>query len=150
VARNLELERFILMSRGERLGVGRGRLAILANCMEALIGAIFLDQGLQICTRFVGAKILVGLPEVLKNGLSDPKSDLQQICQERYKCTPEYRVIRVSGKDHVQEFLVGVYIGKQQIGIGTGPSKKEAGLVAAQNALDQMTTTAREHMQKGK
>ena len=136
IAREIGLEDFILLSRGETKDTGRARQVILANAIEALIGAIYLDQGLDKVKDFIDAFILVKLPAILKEQTYlDPKSSLQEIVQEKMSITPNYKVISESGPDHAKTFVVGVYIDDRLIGQGTGPSKQDAEVEAAKNAL---------------
>ena len=136
IAREIGLEDFILLSRGETKDTGRARQVILANAIEALIGAIYLDQGLDKAKDFIDAFILVKLPAILKEqAYLDPKSSLQEIVQEKMSITPNYKVISESGPDHAKTFVVGVYIDDRLIGQGTGPSKQDAEVEAAKNAL---------------
>jgi|SRR3989338_5049852 len=136
IAREIGLEDFILLSRGETKDTGRARQVILANAIEALIGAIYLDQGLDKAKDFIDAFILVKLPAILKEQTYlDPKSSLQEIVQEKMSITPNYKVISESGPDHAKTFVVGVYIDDRLIGQGTGPSKQDAEVEAAKNAL---------------
>jgi ribonuclease III len=136
IAKRLGLEQFLLMSRGEAKDTGRARQVILANCIEAVIGAMYLDLGYQATTNFVAREILVELPKVISGGsYMDPKSKLQEIVQEKRGVTPTYNVVSETGPDHNKIFVVGAYIGEQEVGQGTGPSKQEAELSAAENAL---------------
>ena len=137
IAREIGLEDFILLSRGETKDTGRARQVILANAIEALIGAIYLDQGLDKAKDFIDAFILVKLPAILKEQTYlDPKSSLQEIVQEKMSITPNYKVISESGPDHAKTFVVGVYIDDRLIGQGTGPSKQDAEVEAAKKALE--------------
>jgi ribonuclease-3 len=136
IAKRLGFEKFLLMSRGEAKDTGRARQVILANCIEAVIGAMYLDLGYQATTNFVAKEVLVELPKVISGGsYMDPKSRLQEIVQEKRGVTPTYSVISETGPDHNKVFVVGAYIGEQEVGQGTGPSKQEAELAAAENAL---------------
>lgn len=136
IAKRLGFEKFLLMSRGEAKDTGRARQVILANCIEAVIGALYLDLGYQATTNFVANEVLVELPKVISGGsYMDPKSRLQEIVQEKRGVTPTYEVVSETGPDHNKAFVVGAYIGKQEVGQGTGPSKQEAELAAAENAL---------------
>jgi ribonuclease-3 len=138
IAKRLGFEKFLLMSRGEAKDTGRARQVILANCIEAVIGAMYLDLGYQATTNFVVKEILVELSAVITGGsYMDPKSKLQEIVQEKRGVTPTYSVVSETGPDHNKVFVVGAYIGEQEVGQGTGPSKQEAELAAAENALKQ-------------
>ena len=136
IAKRLGFEKFLLMSRGEAKDTGRARQVILANCIEAVIGALYLDLGYQATTNFIAKEVLVELPAVITGGsYMDPKSKLQEIVQEKRGVTPTYSVVSETGPDHNKVFVVGAYIGEQEVGQGTGPSKQEAELAAAENAL---------------
>jgi ribonuclease-3 len=136
VAERIGMQKFILMSRGEKKDTGKAREVILANAIEALIGAIYLDQGFEPMRPFVHAFVMSNLDEVLKNKTyKDAKSELQEIVQEKLKLTPTYRTITESGPAHKRIFMMGVYFGDKMIAQGLGPSKQEAELEAAKNAL---------------
>lgn len=136
VAREISLEDFILLSRGEAKDVGKARDVILANALEALMGAIYLDQGYEAVKNFIIKFILSHLGEVLEKGLHrDPKSLLQEIVQERSKITPTYKVLSEKGPDHQKEFLVGVFFDEKMVAEGSGFSKQEAESRAAEQAL---------------
>lgn len=136
IARRLGLEQFLRMSKGEAKDTGRARQVILANAVEALIGAIYLDQGYDVAREFVTREILTELPDIINQGAYlDPKSKLQEIVQEKTGITPHYEVLEESGPDHDKIFTVGVYLDKRKVGEGEGPSKQEAEVAAAANAL---------------
>jgi ribonuclease-3 len=136
VAENIDLEDFVLMSRGERKDTGRAREVILANAIEAVIGAIYLDQGFEKTRVFVEKFVLIHLDEVLKTkSYKDAKSELQEVIQEKLKVTPTYAVRGESGPAHERRFTMGVYFGGQLIAEGEGLSKQDAEIEAAKNAL---------------
>lgn len=136
VAERIGLQDFILMSRGERKDTGRAREVILANTMESVIGAIYLDQGLEKVRAFAKKFVMANLDEVLKTkSYKDAKSELQEIVQEKLKFTPTYSVIEESGPAHKRIFTMGVYFNGKFIASGEGLSKQEAELEAAKNAL---------------
>ncbi|MCD6094891.1 ribonuclease III [bacterium] len=136
VARTLKIENYLLLSKGEEKDKGRARISILENTMEAIIGAIYLDQGIERAKEFVKNNILVHLPEILQKGeIRDPKSQFQELAQERFAITPTYSTLKEWGPDHRREFLVGVYLGKKLIAKGHGFSKQEAEEEAAREAL---------------
>jgi len=137
VAKDLGLEEFILLSRGEAKDTGRARKVILANAMEAVIGAIYLDSGIKEVERII-KEFLINpyLKQIIEAGLyKDPKSHLQEIVQERMKLTPTYRTLEEWGPDHKKIFKMGVYFGDKLIAEGEGYSKQEAEIEAAKNAL---------------
>ena len=136
IAKRLGLEQFLLMSRGEAKDTGRARQVILANCIEALIGAVYLDLGYEAAKQFVEKEILVELPQIIAGGsYLDPKSKLQEIVQEKRGITPTYGVISETGPDHNKLFVVGAFVGSTEVGRGQGPSKQEAEIAAAENSL---------------
>lgn len=136
VAEKIGLQNFILMSRGEKKDTGKAREVILANAMEALIGAIYLDAGLEKMRPFVDKFVMSNLDSVLKNkSYKDAKSELQEVVQEKFKLTPTYDVLEEVGPAHKRVFKMGVYFGKKLIADGSGASKQEAELEAAKNAL---------------
>ncbi|MEK7146650.1 MAG: ribonuclease III [Patescibacteria group bacterium] len=136
VAREIDLAKSILLSRGEAKDGGKAREVILANALEALIGAIYLDQGYEASSDFIKKFVLIHLETVLEQELyKDPKSQLQEIVQEKLKITPVYRVLQESGPDHQKIFKVGVYFGDKLIAEGLGASKQEAETSAAKSAL---------------
>jgi ribonuclease-3 len=136
VAEKIGLQKFILMSRGEKKDTGKAREVILANAMEALIGAIYLDRGFEMMRPFVKKFVMSNLEEVLKTkSYKDAKSELQEIVQEHFKLTPTYQMLEESGPAHKRIFKMGVYFGDKLIANGNGASKQEAELEAAKNAL---------------
>lgn len=137
VGADLGMNDYLLLSRGERKDIGRARGYILANAFEALVGAIYLDQGYDTSSDFIKKVLLGRLGEVLEKKLwKDPKSTFQEEAQERLGITPSYRVIKEVGPDHQKKFSVGVYLGSELAGEGIGPSKQEAEVLAAQDALE--------------
>jgi len=136
IAVELGINEFLLLSRGEAKDVGRARQYILANAMESLIGAMYLDQGYFSAKEFIDRAVMVHLDEVLEKKLyKDPKSLFQEESQERLGVTPNYEVVREWGPDHDKHFVVGIYIGEELVAEGEGPSKQEAQEEAARNAL---------------
>lgn len=136
IAGEIELQKYILMSRGEARDTGKAREVILANGMEALIGALYLDQGFDAVRPFVEKFVLTRVDEVLATkSYKDAKSELQEIIQERSKITPTYKVIDEIGPAHQKTFSVGVYFKDELIAEGKGSSKQEAETDAARAAL---------------
>lgn len=137
VAEEINLSKFILMSRGENKDMGKAREVILANAMEAVIGAIYLDHGLEESRKFMERFVLVRLGEILKTGsYKDAKSELQERIQDRLRITPSYRVRDETGPAHKRVFRIGVYFGDELIAEGEGSSKQEGEIEAARNALE--------------
>jgi len=136
VAENLSFNDFILLSKGEAQDTGRARQYILANAVEALIGAIYMDQGMKEVEKFIDKYILSHLPAVLEKKLyRDSKSYLQELVQEKFGVTPTYEVLEESGPDHAKTFVVGVYTEKELLAKGKGSSKQEAQEDAAKKAI---------------
>jgi len=139
VAEEMELNRFLLMSRGENRDMGKAREVILANAMEALIGAIYLDRGFEPVKKFVTRFVMERLGEIVKSGsYKDAKSELQEIVQEKKKVTPSYRVLEETGPAHKRVFRIGVYFGDELIADGEGSSKQEGETEAAKKALEKI------------
>ena len=136
ISRGFDLNEFILLSRGEAKDVGRARQYILANAMEALIGAIYLDQGYDKASEFIHRWILKELARIIEQRLyRDPKSLFQEKSQEKVGITPNYEVLEEWGPDHARNFKIGVYLDKELIAEGEGPSKQDAQQKAAEAAL---------------
>jgi len=136
VAAGLALDQFLFMSRGEAKDNGRARQYILANTFEAVIGAIYLDQGYAASQSFIKKNLLGELDRILKEKLyQDPKSQFQEKAQGKMGITPTYEVLKEWGPDHDKHFVVGVYLEKKIVGKGEGPSKQEAQRQAAADAL---------------
>lgn len=141
IAHDLGFNDYLLLSRGERKDTGKARQYILANAMEAVIGAIYLDQGYDAVKRTIDTHIIPRLHEVEEKGLFiDSKSKFQELAQEKFRITPTYKVIYESGLDHAKEFIVGAYLNDKQLGEGRGSSKQEAQQAAAQEALQRLET----------
>jgi ribonuclease-3 len=136
VAEKLELDQYLRLSRGEAKGNVRSRSLIHANCVEAMIGAIYMDKGYEVARGFIEAHIVSRLEGILADGSwMDPKSKFQELAQEREGFTPHYRVMEEMGPDHDKVFVVGVYVGDRLCGKGQGSSKQAAQQAAAGAAL---------------
>ncbi|MEK7547064.1 MAG: ribonuclease III [Patescibacteria group bacterium] len=132
----LRLEDFILMSKGEKGGSAKAKEVIIANAMEALVGAMYLEGGMAATENFINKFVLLHLKEVLENkSYKDAKSELQELIQEKIKVTPSYRVLEETGPAHERQFKIGVYFGEQLMAEGRGASKQEGELEAAKEAL---------------
>jgi len=129
---------YLLLSRGEAKDLGKARQYILANTYEALVGAIYLDQGYDVAEKFIAETILPKTEEIVKKKLwRDAKSLVQEKAQEFVGCTPLYKVLNEAGPDHDKHFTVGIYFDKDLIASGKGKSKQEAEQSAALAALKQ-------------
>ena len=132
----LEFEPLLRLSRGEKRGTVRARAQILANSYEAVIGALYLDQGYGVVKNFIKNSVLATFEDILKSGSwVDPKSHLQELVQSQEGSTPVYKVLSEVGPDHEKTFSVGVLVDGKLKGEGTGPSKQAAQVSAAEDAL---------------
>ncbi|HET9641685.1 MAG TPA: ribonuclease III [Candidatus Paceibacterota bacterium] len=135
-ARALGLSDFLLLSKGEAKDTGRARDVILADALEAVIGAMYLDQGYAAAESFVSRQIYGKIDEVIaKRSYQDAKSRFQEIVQEKRGITPVYETLSEVGPDHDKRFTVGVFVGEQEVARGEGQSKQSAEQAAAQGAL---------------
>lgn len=136
IAKQLHLDDFLLLSRGEAKDTGRARQYILANAFEALIGALYLDQGYEAAVSFLKKNVFPKLKEVIAKKLwIDGKSLFQEKAQEILGITPTYRVLSESGPDHAKRFVVGVYLNEKIIAEAEGDSKQEAEEKSARKGL---------------
>lgn len=133
----LEMNDFLLLSKGESRDTGRARQIILANAFEALIGAIYLDSGYVAAKDFIAKQLFHKTDDVVAKRLwQDAKSRLQEMAQEKMRVTPVYQLLDQSGPDHDRTFVVGAFLGSEKVSTGEGRSKQEAEQNAAQKALD--------------
>lgn len=136
ISRELNLGKYLLLSNGEEHSGGRNKRYILANVLEALIGAIYLEGGNASAEKFIEKFILTRLDEIIEKGMHiDAKSCFQEICQEKKEFTPYYELIKDEGPDHDKCFTMGVYVDGKLIAEGNGSSKQKAEDEAAKNAL---------------
>ena len=134
-AEKLGMEKFLKMSKGE-LGSNKGRWHILANTFEAVVGAIYIEFGYDTAKEFLKKNLFPYLKTVLKYSLHrDPKSYFQEMAQDVYQATPEYKTLEEDGPEHDKEYVSGVYIANKLIAKGKGSSKKNAEIDAARNGL---------------
>ncbi|MEZ4104243.1 MAG: ribonuclease III [Candidatus Paceibacterota bacterium] len=132
----MDVNQFLLMSKGEAKDEGRARQYILANVFEACIGAIYLDQGYDQARDFIADRLFAGTEEIIKKRLwQDPKSRFQELAQEKASITPTYETISQDGPDHDRVFTVGVFLRHEKIAEGKGRSKQEAEQQAAEMAV---------------
>lgn len=137
ISQKIDLNKYVLLSRGEAKDEGRARQYILANAMEALMGAIYLDQGYDVAKKFIDKYIIEELGEIIEKKLyKDHKSLLQELAQDELGITPTYEVIEEWGPDHEKHFKIGVYLDKDLAGEGEGPNKQEAQQNAAKQAIE--------------
>jgi len=136
-AKRLGMDPLMKTSRGEAKNVGKARDLILANAFEALIGAIYLDQGFDKASDFIVKNVCYKIEEIIKHELYyDAKSRFQELAQEKFGITPSYDCLSETGPDHAKTFVVGAYLGREKISEGEGFSKQRAQLDAAKNALE--------------
>ena len=137
IAVGLGMNEFMLLSKGEARDTGRARQYILANAFEALVGAMYIDQGYDVVRDFIDAHLLPLTDDIVNNHLwRDAKSRFQELAQEHDGVTPTYRTMSEVGPDHDKLFTIGVFIGENKVAEGTGRSKQEAEQSAAQAGLD--------------
>lgn len=139
-AKKIELNNYLLLSKGEEKGAGRTNNNIMADCFEALIAGIFLDKNFEVAYIFVVDFLFKDkLDYLLKNNLYlSSKSKLQEIIQSKYKKTPVYKVLDEKGPEHKRIFKIGVLFNNKMLGIGIAPSKKEAEEEAAKKAFENL------------
>ncbi len=136
VATKLGVNDFLILSKGEAKDTGRARQYILANTLEAVIGALYMDQGYEVAKEFISLHISPLIDDILAKGSwIDAKSLFQEKAQDIEEKTPEYRTVKEAGPDHDKKFTVGVFIGSKQIATGEGKSKQDAEQEAAKKAL---------------
>ena len=134
--KELGYEPLVRLSKGEEHGSERAHDVILADCFEAVIGAIYLDQGYEKAKEFISKHILVKIDAILEEGSwRDPKSYVQELAQKIDGMTPVYRTLKEEGPDHDKKFTVGIYVGDSLKGTGTGHSKQEAQTAAAREGV---------------
>ena len=138
VASQLGVNDLLLLSKGESKDTGRARQYILANTLEAVIGAVYLDQGFKEATEFVLRHITPLTDKIVKTASwLDPKSHFQEKAQEIANITPLYKVIKETGPDHDKYFTSGVFLGGEMVALGEGNSKQDAEQEAARRALEE-------------
>ncbi len=137
VAREIGIEEFLLMSKGEKKDTGKARSYLLANAVESIIGAIYMDTGYDNAKDFITKNIINHIDEILEKKLYlDPKSYFQEKAQEHTNTTPHYKSISETGPDHDRTFVVGVYLNDKKIAEGSGRSKQDAQREAAKAGLE--------------
>lgn len=132
VAKKLKVNDFLLLSKGEMKDTGRARTYIMADAVEAIIGAIYLDQGYKTAEKFIANNFLSRIDEVIRELLwRDSKSYFQEKAQEIAKITPIYKVLKEIGPDHDKRFKIGLFLGSELVAEGEGVSKQDAEQIAA-------------------
>ncbi|HPO46034.1 MAG TPA: ribonuclease III [Spirochaetota bacterium] len=144
VARELNLGSFLLMGKGEELSGGRTRPSILANSLEAVIGALYLDSGLKDCKKLVLSLLKSDIERIdSMESYRDPKTTLQEYVQKKYRERPLYEIIAESGPDHQKQFTVRLVVAGKSVAEGTGASKRGAEMEAARKALEMIYGSGR-------
>ncbi len=137
VATNIGINELLFLSKGEAKDKGRARQVILADTFEAVIGAIYMDQGYESAKNFIAQNLFGMTDDIVSNGLwIDSKSRFQEKAQDRLGVTPAYKTIKEEGPDHDKKFTVGVFVGSDLVASGSGKSKQEAEQEAAKRALE--------------
>lgn len=132
------IDKLLILGHGEELSGGREKPAILADCMEAIIGAYYLDSGYKKAEQYVLEFIVPNIKDILLNGMKDYKTQLQETVQKKFKCCPKYELISKKGPDHDQTFEIMVTLNNEEFGRGIGKTKKDAEQIAAKCALDKL------------
>lgn len=138
IAREIKLDEYLYLSKGESKDAdSKARQYIVADAFEALIGAMYLDQGWDGAKKFILQFIIPKLPQIIKEKLyMDPKSRFQEQSQAVLGITPHYKVLKEDGPDHAKQFSVGIYLNEELVALGEGTSKQEAQVEAATRALE--------------
>lgn len=135
----LQIDQYILLGKGEKTNeMGRGRDTILADFFEALIGAVYLDGGLESARKFLLDNFLEEMKSIINNPQSNWKAVLQDYCQKKYRKAPSYEVVDETGPEHSKHFTIIVKLNENELGRGSGASKKEAQQAAAGDALSKL------------
>ena len=139
-AKRLGYGEFLLLSKGEEATGGRDREYILANTFESVLGAMYMENGMDACVAFVTKELLYKVEEIVKSeSYKDAKSKFQEMAQDKLNVTPVYKVMESWGLDHEKTFKIGVFIEDEQFGEGEGRSKQKAEQVAAKAAIDKLS-----------
>jgi ribonuclease-3 len=138
LARKLNIGEEILLAKGEEEGGGRTNSSLLADTIEAIIGALFMDQGVEAVSDFIKENLVIEIPDKVAKPLKDAKSRLQEYVQAKGLPTPKYHVVKESGPDHDKNFVVEVAVEGKPTGKGEGKSKSIAEQVAAEKALEEL------------
>jgi ribonuclease III len=139
IGNSLGFDQQILLSPGEKAELGKARLTIVADCVEAVLGAIYLDGGYQKAKEFVDIFVLVKLPDILESqSFRDGKTELQEFMQKNYKVAPRYEVLASEGKDHEKTFFIGVFLNDEMLSSNSGKSKQDAETLCAIKALEML------------
>ena len=138
IGRDLELGNYLRMSKGEEESGGRDNNSLLANALESLIGAIYIDLGLPSAEKFISDYLLTYASRFIADVGTDFKSQFQEKVQEKYHTAPRYRILSQTGPDHLKKFKIGVYVENKLVATATDLSKQKASKKAAQLALSKL------------
>ncbi|HLA04288.1 MAG TPA: ribonuclease III [Patescibacteria group bacterium] len=138
IAKSLSLGKHLVLSKGEEDTGGRENPSILANTFEALVGAIYLDQGIDRVGDFLKKTVISNWKSLIETAVPDNKSRLQEFVQRKYHVSPIYKLISSWGPDHARQFEIGVFISEKNMGRGTGNNKQSAAQNAARDALTRL------------
>ena len=137
VAKKININEYLLLSKGEAKDIGKARQYILANAIEAIIGAIYLDQGYEMAKYFISNNLFNLIDKIVaEKSWIDSKSLFQEKAQEYYGETPAYKTVKETGPDHDKHFTVAVYVGTEMVAEAGGKSKQEAEQATARKALE--------------
>ena len=140
-SRNLGFGEYLKMSKGEEDSGGKDKDYLLANTFEAVLGAIYLDQGFDVCVDYLNRTLLQKVSTIVENNLFiDPKTQAQEMIQAEFKVTPIYEVVKEEGPDHDKTFTVALMVNGKEMGRGSGTSKQKAEEAAAEKALESLNT----------
>jgi len=138
-AQLIKLEDFVIIGKSVNLTKGREKYSILADCLEACLGAIYLDGGFNFCKKIINRFIKQEQTDLLnKREIRDYKTSLQEFTQKKFNCLPSYKILKEEGLEHQKIFHIAVYIEGNVFGVGTGKNKKEAEQDAAYHALKKL------------
>jgi len=133
--KKIDLERFLMVGKGESMNEGKGRETIIADLFEALLGALYLDGGIETVSSFFFTHFKTDILEIIEKPHRNWKAELQDFCQKNYQKPPEYQILSEDGPDHLKTFFIEASIDSKQLGQGQGTSKKEAEQKAAENSI---------------
>lgn len=145
--RKLDVQQYLLLGKGEKLNDGRGRESILGDLFEAIMGAIFLDAGMEAAEHFFLQHFTADLQKITSAPLHNWKALFQDYCQKTHRQPPIYKVLNECGPDHDKIFTIAVWINEEEMGRGEGNSKKDAQQSAAENALNNLKNKAHKQWQ---
>jgi ribonuclease III len=149
ISRNLGYGQYLRMSKGEEKTGGREKDYLLANTFEAVLGALYLDQGMEACEQLLSNILFPLISHIIENRLDiDPKTRFQELAQEMHRLTPTYQPLSEIGPDHNKVFTMGVYLGEKEYGRGEGSSKQRAEEAAAIQALAHILAEKKENTEE--